>query len=107
VRAAEAALEAGKGQEVHAALARAVALLIGDRLRIPPAGMTAADAASVLRAASVPEELVREAVEVFERADQARYGVGMETREGQQETIRAVRALLSKLQDALPVGGAR
>jgi len=107
VRAAEAALEAGKGQEVHAALARAVALLIGDRLSIPPAGMTAADAASVLRAALVPEELVREALEVFERADQARYAAGTETREGQQETIRAVRALLSKLQEALPVGGAR
>jgi len=50
---------------------------------------------------------VQEAVLAFERADQARYGSAGETKESQEENIRGVRALLSKLQDALPVGGGR
>jgi hypothetical protein len=107
LREASSALAGRRDREVHGALARAVATLIGDRLGIPSAGMTAGDAEAALREAGVEEELVRQAVDLFERADRARYGVEPAGQGGLEERLRETRTLLLKLQGGLAAAPGR
>ena len=102
LREASAALSKEAGApDVQGAIARALATLIGDRLSIPSAGMTAANAASALHDAGVDEGLAAEAVLAFEQTDNARYGAGGGDRQAPQKQLEAAGNLLRRLQAAL------
>ncbi len=102
------ALKAGDTSGVHGSLARAVATLIGDRLGISASGMTVADAREGLRAAGIGEELAHDAIDVFERADMARYGSANEDPAALAARIESGRRLLADLSQALiKMGGKR
>ncbi len=98
---ASAALARDDGPGVHSALARAVARLVGDRLNLPPAGMTAADVRQALASAGAEEALAEETAKVFERADGARYGTAKESGEALRKRVEEAAELLKRLKASL------
>ncbi len=101
VEEARGALKAGDTAGVHGSLARALATLIGDRLGIPAGGMTAGDAREALGGAGIADEMALEPIEVFERADMARYGSAKEDPAALGARIESARKLLGNLSGAL------
>ena len=94
---ARARLDEKDGVAFFVEIDRALAQFLADRLNLPVAGMTRESAAKALREKEVPDSIVSEARDVFQRCDYARFASVRIPEQERKELFAAAAALIDAL----------
>lgn len=87
LKTAEKLLGRGNTGRYHAEISKALFGYLGDKLRIPPAGLTLDRALGQLKMKGLPDEVLLEFQKCIERAEYARFAPGSDNREARIELL--------------------